>query len=105
MFFWKSSEGGGGGVISDPKNYIADFVGFKAVYFGEEKKAQCNFQKGGERGGFIANPKNFIANLRILNGFSGKKRNVISKKGRGGGGQGRLEVFQKTSIFALTVVP
>ena len=24
----------GGGVISDPKNYIADFVGFKAVYFG-----------------------------------------------------------------------
>ena len=33
----------------------------------------------------------FIANLRILNGFAGKKRNVISKKGR----QGRLEVFQK----------
>ena len=26
--------GGGGGGISDPKNYIADFVGFKAVYFG-----------------------------------------------------------------------
>ena len=51
MFFWKKSEGGG--VISDPKNYIADFVGFKAVYFGRKfwKKAQCNFQKGGERGG------------------------------------------------------
>ena len=26
--------------------------------------------------------------------FSGKKRNVISKKGQGGG-QGRLEIFQK----------
>ena len=52
-------------------------------------------KKGGE-GGVIANPKNFIANLRILNRFSGKKRNVISKKGRWGwGGQGRLEVFQK----------
>ena len=37
------------GVISDPKNYIADFVGFKAVYFG--KKAQCNFQKGTGGGG------------------------------------------------------
>ena len=23
-----------GGVISDPKNYIADFFGFKTVYFG-----------------------------------------------------------------------
>ena len=43
---------GGGGVISDPKNYIADFVGYKAEYFG-------------------------------------KKRNVISKKGRGWGGGSR----------------
>ena len=50
-----------------------------------EKKTQCNFQKGGERGGVIANPKNFIANLRILSGFSGKKRNVISKNEGGGG--------------------
>ena len=81
--FLEKFRKGGGGVISDPKNYIADFVGFKAVYFGE-KKAQCNFQKGGERGGVIANPKNFIANLRVLNGFSGKKRNVISKKRQGG---------------------
>ena len=55
--------------------------------------------KEGGRGGVIANPKNFIANLRILNGFSGKKRNVISKKGRGGGGKGRLEVFQKNIHF------
>ena len=53
-----------------------------------------NVQKGGERGGIIANPKIFIANLCMSYEFSGKKRNVISKKGRGGG-QGRLEVFQK----------
>ena len=33
-FFGKVPKGGG--VISDPKNYIADFVGFKAVYFGEK---------------------------------------------------------------------
>ena len=62
MFFWKSSEGGGG-VISDPKNYIADFVGFKAVYFG-------------------------------------KKRNVISKKGRGeGGGSRPFGSFKKKHQF------
>ena len=48
MFLGKVLKGGE--VISDPKNYIADFVGFKAVYFGE-KKAQCNFQKGGRGGG------------------------------------------------------
>ena len=95
-FFGKVPKGGGG-IISDPKNYIADFVGLKAVYFG--KKGQCNFQKGGERGGVIANPKNFIANLCILTNFLEKKRNVISKKGRGGGGQGRLEVFQKNIHF------
>ena len=41
--FLEKVRKGGGGVISDPKNYIADFVGFKAVYFG--KKAQCNFHK------------------------------------------------------------
>ena len=57
-------------------------------------------KKGGE-GGVIANPKNFIANLRILTNFLEKKRNVFSKKGRGG--QGRLEIFQKTSIFESTV--
>ena len=32
-FFGKLPKGGGG-VISDPKNYIANFVGFKAVNFG-----------------------------------------------------------------------
>ena len=86
----------GGGVISDPKNYIADFVGFKAVYFGRKFWKKCP-KRGGE-GGVIANPKNFIANLRILSGFSGKKRNVISKN-EGGGVKGRLGVFQKNIHF------
>ena len=49
MFFWKTSEGGGG-VISDPKNYIADFVGFKAVYFGGKKRNVIS-KKGGDGGG------------------------------------------------------
>ena len=47
MFFWKSSEGGRG-VISDPKNYIADLVGFKTVYVG--RKFWKNFHKGGKGG-------------------------------------------------------
>ena len=60
---------GGGGAISDPKNYIADFVGFKAVYFGSKFWKKC------------------------------------PKRGGGGGGQGSLEIFQKTSIFGETGVP
>ena len=43
-----------------------------------------NVHKEGERGGVIANPKNVIANFSHTCEFSGKKRNVISKKGRGG---------------------
>ena len=38
MFFGKVPKGGRE-VISDPKNYFVDFVGFKAVYFGEKKSA------------------------------------------------------------------
>ena len=52
----------GGGVISDTKNYIANFLVSEryilVVNFGK------NVQKGG--GGFISNPKKFIANLRKL---------------------------------------
>ena len=38
----------GGGVISDPKNYIADFFGFKTVYFGRKFWKKC--PKRGEGG-------------------------------------------------------
>ena len=41
----------GGGVISDPKNYIADFVGFKAVYFGGTLWKKC--PKRGRGGGGV----------------------------------------------------
>ena len=54
--------------------------------------------KKGGKGGVIANPKNFIANLRILSGFSGKKRNVISKKGQGGGEGKAVWKFSKKNI-------
>ena len=46
MFFWKKSEGRGG-VISDPKNYIADFFGFKTVYFGRKFWKKCPKRGGG----------------------------------------------------------
>ena len=46
-FFGKSPKGGG--VISDPKNYIADFFGFKTAYFGCKFWTKC--PKRGEGGG------------------------------------------------------
>ena len=39
-FFGKLPKGEGG-VISDPKNYIADFLGFKTVYFGRKFWEKC----------------------------------------------------------------
>ena len=62
-------------------------------------------KRGGE-GGIIANPIKFIANLRKLTYTYKKKRNVISKKGRGGGGVKAVWAFsKKTSIFGETVTP
>ena len=55
MFFWKRSEEGGR-VISDPKNYIADFVGFKAVYFGRKFWKKCP-KRGGGGGGHLQSIK------------------------------------------------
>ena len=94
MFFEKGPKGGW--VISDPKNYIADFLVLKryilVVNFGK------NVQKGG-RGGVISNPKNFIANLRKLTHiykFSQKKAQCNFRKwGEGGGGQGPFGSFPK----------
>ena len=57
MFFWKKSEGGGE-VISDPKNYIADFFGFKTVYFGCKFWKKC--QKRGEGVGSSQIQKNSL---------------------------------------------
>ena len=91
-FFGKVPKGGGGSfpiqkitlqILLVSKRYIL------VVNFGK------NVQKGGRGGGGIANPKNFIANLRILTNFLEKKRNVISKKGRGDGGHGRFKIFKK----------
>ena len=44
-FFGKLPKGGG--VISDPKNYIADFFGFKTVYFGRKFWKKCPKRGGG----------------------------------------------------------
>ena len=48
-FFGKSPKWGGA-VIFDPKNYIADIVGFKAVYFGHKFWKKCP-KREGEGGG------------------------------------------------------
>ena len=104
MFFWKISEGGG--AISNPKNYIADFFGFKTVYFGRKFWTKCPKRGGG--GGVISNPKNFIANLRKLAHIyklSQKKAQCNFQNVTGGGGQGLLDFFQKTSIFEAPVTP
>ena len=96
MFFWKR---GGGHFRS--KNYIADFVGFKAVYFG--RKFWKNVQKGG-RGGGHRQSKKFHCKIYAYLQIFWKKRNVIYKKGRGEGGQGQ-KFSKKTSIFAATFTP
>ena len=54
--FLEKFRRGGRGVIPDPKNYIADFVGFKAVYFGR-KLRNVIFKKWRRGGGVIANQK------------------------------------------------
>ena len=85
--FLENSRRGGGGVISDPKNYIADFFGFKTVYFGRKFWKKCPKRGGG--GGVISNPKKFIANLRKLTHiykFSQKKAQCNFQKWGGGGG-------------------
>ena len=96
----------GGGVISDPKNYIADFVGFKAVYFGRKFWKKCPKRGGG--GGVISNPKNFIANLRKLTHIyelSQKKAQCNFQKGTGGGVKAVWEFSKKTSILGNPVTP
>ena len=47
VFLENFRRGGGGGVISDPKNYIADFFGFKTVYFGRKFWKKCPKRGGG----------------------------------------------------------
>ena len=53
--FFEKCPKGGRGVIFDPKDYIADFVGFKTVYFGP--KFWKNVQKGGRGGNSLPIPK------------------------------------------------
>ena len=57
-FFGKVLKGEGGVIISDPKNYIADFVGFKAIYFGSKFWKKCPKRGGkGAQSGPILNIK------------------------------------------------
>ena len=83
MNFRKTSEGGGRGVISDQKNFVAVF----SVILGGVKT--MNFRK---KGGVTPIRMNFVANFRA----SRKKRNIVfQNEGGRGGVRGRLEVFRK----------
>ena len=96
MFFWKTSEGGGGGVISDPENYIADFVGFKAVYFGRKFWKKC--PKKGERGGHRQSKK-LHCKFMQFNVYLRKSAMKFPKRDGGGGPPGgtkALWTFLKT---------
>ena len=63
-----------GGVVSNPKNFIANLRNLAHIYELSQKKAQCNFQKvtGGGQG-----------RLGIFSKIQGRLGN--SKKWRGGG--------------------
>ena len=74
VFFEKVRRGGG--VISDPKNFIADLFVFKTGYFGCKFLKKC--PKRGERGGVISSPKKIIANLRIFTNFREKAQCNLS---------------------------
>ena len=49
MYVFLEEKNEGGGIIFDPKNYIADFVGFITVYFG--RKFWKKYPKRGGGGG------------------------------------------------------
>ena len=91
--------GGGEGVISDPKNFIA-------IFFALEKAILVmNFRKKLRKGGgVISDLKNFIANLVLVQPVCGKNRNIFSEKGAGGV-RGRSEIFRKFIGFRMHRLP
>ena len=100
VFLEKFRKGGGGAfpiqkitlqILLVSKRYIL------VVNFGK------NVQKGG-RGGGHRQSKKFHCKFTHTYEFSGKKRNVISKKGLGGV-KAVWKFSKKTSIFGATVVP
>ena len=97
MNFRKISERGGG-VISDPKNFIA-------IFFALEKAILVmNFRKKLRKGGgVISDLKNFIANLVLVQPVCGKNCNIFPEKG--GGARGRLEIFRKFIGFRMHRLP
>ena len=72
-----------GGVISDPKHFVADFS------IPNEHFSLLNFRK---KGGVTPIRKNFVADFCTLR----KKHYTVFRNEDGGGGvRGRLEVFRK----------
>ena len=87
MNFRKTSEGGG--VISDPKIFVAVF----SVIF------------WGEKGGGHANPNQFRCEFSGLRKKAQHSFPKIGWGGWGGGGRGRLEGFRKFIEFGTDSLP
>ena len=51
--FGQNVQKGGGGFISNPKNFIANLRKLTHIYKFSQKKAECNFQKMGTGGGGV----------------------------------------------------
>ena len=98
MNFRKISERGGG-VISDPKNFVAFFFALKTPIL------VMIFRKNIKKGGVISDLKNFIANLVLVQPVWEKNRNIFFRKRGGGGGRGRSEIFRKFIRFGSYRLP
>ena len=91
MNFWKTPEGG---IISDPKNFIAFFFALETVIL--VMNFRKNFKKGG--GGHFRSEK-FICKFSAGATSLRKNRNIIFRKRGGGGAKGRSEIFRKFIHF------
>ena len=100
MNFRKTSEvGGGGGVISDPKNFVA-------VFFGKRGGGSTQIQKNllqifGKGGGVHSNPKNFVADFSTSRK---KAQHSFPKIGWWGGVQGAIWKFSENSSNLVQVI-
>ena len=97
LFFVVEKSPKGGEVIFYPKNYIADFVGFKAVHFGRKFWKTCP-KRGGGGGGHLQSKKNHCKFTHVLQIFW-KKVKCNFQKGTRGGGKAVWKFSKKTSIF------
>ena len=98
-FFGKVPKGGGG-VISDPKNFVAIFFALETALL------VMNFRKNFEiGGGVISDPKNFVANSVLVVMTLEKIATFFPKRGGGGGSKAVWNISKNSSILVQTGFP